>query len=182
MFARHKMYNLCLVVGFQGQILFMTVLWSFRVESCVWLCRQFSGSNLASGCAVDFQAPNVILSFGPAPKCNTMVCTIWALILGLVPNIVQWFVSTPIITLSLGPVSNVILCSGVGYHLYRYCLGTVLNATISWYSTIVTISRSPIPNASTSANTCCTKCNNNDWSYLGNSAKCGSIVVTVLLL
>ena len=31
-------------------------------------------------------------------------------------------------------------------------------------------------------NTCCTKCNNNDWSYSGNNAKCGTIVVTVLLL
>ena len=31
-------------------------------------------------------------------------------------------------------------------------------------------------------NTCCTKCNNNDWSYPGNSGKCGTMVVTVLLL
>ena len=30
--------------------------------------------------------------------------------------------------------------------------------------------------------TCCTKCNNNDWSHPGNGAKCGTIVVTVLLL
>ena len=31
-------------------------------------------------------------------------------------------------------------------------------------------------------NNCRTKCNNNDWSYPGNSAKSDTIVVTVVLL
>ena len=31
-------------------------------------------------------------------------------------------------------------------------------------------------------NTCCTKCNNNDWSYPSNGAKCSTIVVILLLL
>ena len=31
-------------------------------------------------------------------------------------------------------------------------------------------------------NTCYIKCNNNDWSYLSNGAKFGTIVDTVLLL
>ena len=30
--------------------------------------------------------------------------------------------------------------------------------------------------------TCCTKCNNNDWSYPGNCFKCCTIIITVLLL
>ena len=45
--------------------------WVFRVESCVWLCHGFLGLNPGNGA-----------------KYNTMVCTIWACILGMVPNIV----------------------------------------------------------------------------------------------
>ena len=50
-------------------------------------------------------------------KCNTVGCTVWALILEMVPNIVIWFGPALIITLSLGPVPNMILCSEVNYHL-----------------------------------------------------------------
>ena len=65
---------------------------------------------------------------------------------------------------------NVILCSGVGYHLQRYHSGTALNVTISWHGTTVTILRFSIHNAGTSAkcitivpdNIYGTKCNNND--------------------
>ena len=78
-------------------------------------------------------------------KCNTIVCTVWAIILGSVPYIVLLFGPVPIITLSLSPVPNVILCSGVGYNLKRYRLGTVLNVTISWHGTTVTISWSRLP-------------------------------------
>ena len=31
-------------------------------------------------------------------------------------------------------------------------------------------------------NTCCTKCNNDDWSYAGNRSKCCNIVVAILSL
>ena len=60
----------------------------------------------------------------------------------------------PIITLSFGAGPNVILHSGVGYHLLCYRLGMVLNVTISWHGTTVTILWLLIPNADTSA-----KCN-----------------------
>ena len=71
------------------------------------------------------------------------------------------------------------------------CLGMVLNVTISWHGTTVTILQSPITmsNADTRAkydtvvhdNICGTKCNYN-WYYPGNDAKYDIIFATVLLL
>ena len=89
MFARHPMWHHYLAVGFQGRILFMAVLWVCRVESCVWLSFGFSGSNPVNG-----------------TKYNTMVCTVGALFLNIVPNIVLWLSPAPIITLSHRPVPN----------------------------------------------------------------------------
>ena len=110
--------------------------WVFRVKSCVWQCCGFSGTKF-----------NTIIWSGT--KCNTIVCTVWALILDTVPNIIPWFCPAPIITLSLGPIRNVILCSGVGYYLWQYRLATVLIVTIYWHGTTVIISWSrlstPIP-------------------------------------
>ena len=82
----------------------MAVLRVFRVESCVWLCRGFSGTKC-----------NTIDWFGT--KCNTKVYPIWALTLGMVPKTVLMFGSATILTLSLGPVPNVILYSGLSNDL-----------------------------------------------------------------
>ena len=90
MLAWHQRQYPCLAMGFQGWILFMAAPWVFRVKSCVWLCCGFSRTN-PDDCT----------------KYSTMVCTVWALILGMVPNIVLWFGPAPIITLLLGLVPNV---------------------------------------------------------------------------
>ena len=52
-------------------------VWVFRVEPRVCLCHGFSGSNPASGSAMGFQVPNVILSFGPA-----LNVTLWFALFG----------------------------------------------------------------------------------------------------
>ena len=115
-------------------------LWVFKVKSCLGLCHGFLGSNPASGCTVDFHAPKVILLFSPAPNGTLLFAPSKHLSLGTVPNIVLWFGLSPIIALSFGPVPNVIQCSGVRYHFFCYHLDMVLNVTVSWHSTIVTIS------------------------------------------
>ena len=90
MSARHQILYHRFDEGFHSRILFMAAPWVFWVESCVWPCRGFSRSNPINNA-----------------KYNTIVWTVWALILGTVPNIVLCLGSAPIITLSLGPVPNV---------------------------------------------------------------------------
>ena len=59
--------------------------WVFRVESCLWLRREFFR---AKSCVLGTKYNTIVWS---STKCNTMACTIWVLILGTVPNIALWF-------------------------------------------------------------------------------------------
>ena len=83
---------------------------------------------------------------------------------------------------------DTILWSRLPFVMLSFGYSTKCNNILVWhhYNTIAVTTT----NVNTSAkcntivhnNTFCTKFNNNDWSYPGNSVKCGTIVVTVLLL
>ena len=118
-------------------------------------------------------------------KSNTLICTVCALGHGT-KYCTMVYPGTNYDTIA--PSST--KCDSMFWGGLPFVRISLPNVTISWHGSTVTISLSPIPNADTSAkcnivvyyNTCCTKCNNNDWSCPINGAKCDLIVVTVLLL
>ena len=96
---------------------------------------------------------------------------------GINYNTITWF----------GTKCDIMFWSRLPFVTLSVRYGTKCNHILTWHhcnNIAVTTT-----NAYTSAkcntvvhdNTCCTKCNNNDCSYPGNGAECGTIIVTVLL-